>query len=147
VKISAAVNGAKTIAVTEIVGGDLEWGDGTDVDATPDNDFINVNGTGTAISIADVSGAETALTTITSAINAKDTTRAKLGYLMNRLEAAKAVIDIQAENLLAAESRISDVDVATETTALTRNQVLAQAGVAMLAQANSMPQMALNLLA
>ncbi len=48
--------------------------------------------------------------------------------------------------LLAAESRISDVDVATEMAALTRTQVLAQAGVSMLAQANMMPQMALSLL-
>jgi flagellin len=47
---------------------------------------------------------------------------------------------------MAAESRISDVDVATEMASLTRSQVLAQAGVAMLGQANTMPQMALNLL-
>ena len=61
--------------------------------------------------------------------------------MMNRLEAASSVIDIQSENLRAAESRVSDVDVATEMAALTRNQVLAQAGISMLAQANSMPQM------
>jgi len=91
--------------------------------------------------------AVTALTTLGTAINTKDTYRAKLGYLMNRLESAVTILDIQAENLLAAESRISDVDVATETAALTRNQVLAQAGISMLAQANTMPQMALNLLA
>jgi flagellin len=71
---------------------------------------------------------------------------ALFGYLMNRLESTNEVLNIQAENLMAAESRISDVDVATEMAALTRNQVLAQAGVAMLGQANTMPQMALNLL-
>ena len=65
---------------------------------------------------------------------------------MNRLEAAGTVLNIQAENLQAAESRISDVDVATEMANMTRNQVLAQAGISMLAQANSMPQMALKLL-
>ncbi|MCK4601320.1 MAG: flagellin, partial [Phycisphaerae bacterium] len=75
-----------------------------------------------------------------------DTFRAELGYMMNRLEAAVNVLDIQAESLLAAESRISDVDIATEMAAMTRNQVLAQAGVSMLAQANAMPQMALKLL-
>jgi flagellin len=53
---------------------------------------------------------------------------------------------VQAETLAAAESRISDVDVAKEMSALTRNQVMAQAGIAMLAQANSMPQLALRLL-
>jgi len=56
------------------------------------------------------------------------------------------VLGIQQENLSTAESRISDVDVATEMATLTRNQVLAQAGTAMLSQANSIPQMALTLL-
>ena len=91
-------------------------------------------------------GAAAALVSITSAITTKDTYRANLGYWMNRLEAAESVLNIQAENLLVAESRISDVDVATEMATMTRTQVLAQAGVAMLAQANAMPQMALTLL-
>jgi len=65
---------------------------------------------------------------------------------MNRLATTVEVLGIQAENLQAAESRISDVDAATEMAAFTRNQVLAQAGVAMLAQANVMPGMALTLL-
>ena len=56
------------------------------------------------------------------------------------------MLNISAENMMASESRISDVDVATEMAFLTRNQVLSQAGVAMLAQANTMPQMALRLL-
>ncbi|MCP4257087.1 MAG: flagellin, partial [Planctomycetes bacterium] len=64
----------------------------------------------------------------------------------NRLEGTISVLNIQSENLLAAESRVSDVDVATEMAEMTRNQVLAQAGISMLAQANAMPQMALNLL-
>lgn len=100
----------------------------------------------TALSIANVTSAKTALTTLETAIGTKDTARAKFGYKMNRLEGTVSVIGIQAENLLAAESRISDVDVATEMAAMTRNQVLAQAGIAMLAQANAMPQMALSLL-
>jgi flagellin len=66
--------------------------------------------------------------------------------MMNRLQSTNAVLNIQAENLLAAESRISDVDVATEMAKMTRNQVLSQAGIAMLGQANGMPQMALSLL-
>jgi flagellin len=99
-----------------------------------------------AISIATTGGAATALTTVNSAIQTKDSARASFGYSMNRLESSTAVINIQKENLMAAESRVSDVDVATEMSAMTRNQVLAQAGVAMLAQANTMPQMALTLL-
>jgi flagellin len=78
-----------------------------------------------------------------SAISAKDTARAAFGYKMNRLESTVEVLNIQAENMMTAESRISDVDVATEMAAFTRNQVLANAGVAMLAQANAMPQMTL----
>jgi flagellin len=90
--------------------------------------------------------AQSALTKVGSAIVKKDSARASLGYMMNRLESTTDVLNIQSENLLAAESRVSDVDVATEMAAMTRNQVLAQAGVSMLSQANTMPQMALNLL-
>ncbi|MFP4356546.1 MAG: flagellin [Phycisphaerae bacterium] len=101
---------------------------------------------GSRIKISDSTSATGALNTLDEAIETKDSYRARMGYLMNRLEAAVSVIDIQAENLLAAESRIADVDVAKEMAAMTRNQVLAQAGMSMLSQANSMPQMALSLL-
>ena len=101
---------------------------------------------GTGINILDTTAAVSALTTITTAINTKDTARATFGYKMNRLESTIAIVDIQAENLMAAESRVSDVDVATEMATLTRTQVLSQAGISMLAQANQMPQMALSLL-
>ena len=100
----------------------------------------------TGLTIADVASAKNALVTLDSAISTKDTARAKFGYKMNRLEGTISVLNIQAENLSAAESRVSDVDVATEMAEMTRNQVLAQAGISMLAQANSMPQMALTLL-
>lgn len=97
-------------------------------------------------SIATARTAQSALTIVGRAIERKDSARAMFGYMMNRLESTNEVLNIQAENLMAAESRISDVDVAVEMAALTRNQVLAQAGIAMLAQANTMPQMALTLL-
>ncbi|RKY24813.1 MAG: flagellin [Planctomycetota bacterium] len=100
----------------------------------------------TGLAIDGTSCAKTALTTLDAAIGTKDTARAKFGYKMNRLEGTVNVLNIQAENLLTAESRVSDVDVATEMAKMTRNQVLAQAGISMLAQANSMPQMALSLL-
>ena len=105
-------------------------------------DFLNVDGSGTSLDIS----TSAAITAIDSAISTKDAFRAELGYKMNRLETAASVLQVQAENLSAAESRISDVDVASEMSAMTRNQVLAQAGIAMLGQANSMPQMALQLL-
>jgi flagellin len=97
-------------------------------------------------SVSTAANAATALGLVDTAINLKDSARASFGYMMNRLENTNEVLNIQAENMMAAESRVSDVDVATEMAALTRNQVLAQAGVSMLGQANTMPQMALNLL-
>ena len=98
------------------------------------------------LNIATSADAIDALVTIGSAIAIKDEARAKFGYKMNRLESTQSVLNIQAENLMTSESRISDVDVATEMATMTRNQVLSQAGVAMLSQANTMPQMALSLL-
>lgn len=100
----------------------------------------------TGLTIANTTSASAALATLDTAISTKDSARAKFGYKMNRLEGTVNVMNIQAENLLTAESRVSDVDVATEMAEMTRSQVLAQAGIAMLAQANSMPQMALTLL-
>ncbi|MHC4743856.1 MAG: flagellin, partial [Planctomycetota bacterium] len=100
----------------------------------------------TGLNIDTATSAKAAMAVLDSAIRTKDTARAKFGTKMNRLEATINVLNIQAENLLASESRVSDVDVATEMAEMTRNQVLAQAGISMLGQANSMPQMALTLL-
>jgi flagellin len=90
--------------------------------------------------------AQQALEKLDSAIAAKDNIRANLGATANRLANTVSNLSIQAENLQSAESRISDADVATEMTEFTREQVLTQAAVAMLAQANSLPQLALQLL-
>ncbi len=92
------------------------------------------------------SAAQAALGQIDEAINRKDTARAALGATQNRLENTITNLQIQAENLQAAESRISDVDVALEMTEFTRNNILTQAAVSMLAQANSLPNLALSLL-
>jgi flagellin len=90
--------------------------------------------------------AQRALGAIDDAIETKDNIRANLGALANRLANTVSNLSIQAENLQAAESRISDVDVATEMTEFVRNQILTQAAVAMLAQANALPQLALQLI-
>jgi flagellin len=90
--------------------------------------------------------AQEALERLTTAIIRKENIRANLGSLQNRLENTITNLSIQAENLQASESRISDVDIANEMTEFVRNQVLTQAAVSMLAQANSLPQMALRLL-
>ena len=96
--------------------------------------------------ISTQSAAQHALDAINLAIVSKDKIRAELGAMQNRLENTISALSSQAENLQAAESRISDVDVATEMTEFTRNQVLTQAGIAMLSQANALPQMALRLI-
>ena len=90
--------------------------------------------------------AQKALVAITNAVVSKDKIRAHLGALQNRLENTISNLSTQAENMQAAESRISDVDVATEMTQFVRNQSLTQSSVAMLSQANSMPKLALNLI-
>jgi flagellin len=110
-----------------------------------DNGRVNVAATN-YVNVLTTTAANDAMDAITAAIIVKDTARAAFGYKMNRLEYTVGVTNIQAENIMAAESRISDVDVATEMARMTRLQVLAQAGVAMLSHANLMPQMALTLL-
>lgn len=90
--------------------------------------------------------AQHALVAIEQAIISKDKIRAALGALQNRLENTVSQLQIQAENIQAAESQISDVDVSTEMTQFVRAQILTQAGVAMLSQANSIPRMALQLM-
>ena len=90
--------------------------------------------------------AQKSLDALNEAIISKDKIRAALGALQNRLENTISNLQTTAENLQAAESRISDVDVATEMTEFVRNQILTQAAVAMLSQANSLPQLAMQLI-
>lgn len=99
-----------------------------------------------AHNISTQANAQKALEGIRDAIVSKDNIRAHLGALQNRLENTIANLSIQAENLQASESRISDVDVATEMTEFVRNQVLSNTAVSMLSQANQLPQMALQLI-
>lgn len=101
------------------------------------------------VNALDVSSATTAgdaITTIDAAINQVSTERSKLGAYQNRLDHTSANLQAASENLSAAESRIRDVDMAKEMSQFTKNQVLSQAGVAMLAQANQAPQSVLKLL-
>jgi len=128
---------------------------GTANDSAEDYYYIQI-GTATASalgvglaasnSISTQALAQASLDTLKNAIVSKDKIRANLGALQNRLENTITNLQIQAENLQAAESRISDVDVATEMTEFVRQQILTQAAVAMLSQANSLPRMALSLM-
>ncbi|MDY3808705.1 flagellin [Desulfovibrio sp. PG-178-WT-4] len=99
-----------------------------------------------AYTVSTQAAAQKALVGLNDAVVSKDKIRAHLGALQNRLENTISNLTTQAENLQAAESRISDVDVATEMTQFVRNQILTQSSVAMLSQANSMQQMAMQLI-
>lgn len=101
---------------------------------------------GASIGGATSSAALASLTTIDSAITSVSTSRSKFGAAMNRLDVASSNIQTMRLNLSAANSRIRDVDVAAETSAMSRNQVLTQAGISVLAQANQLPQLAFGLL-
>jgi flagellin len=105
--------------------------------------------TGTAVSVIDIStigGANAALASIDAALTSVNSERAKLGAIQNRFSSTIENIQTTSENLSASRSRIQDADFASETAMLSRAQVLQQAGTAMIAQANQLPQQVLQLL-
>ncbi len=100
----------------------------------------------TEIDISTFEGATKALTAIDNAIGSIASQRANLGAIQNRMESTVSNLAITSENLAAANSRIQDADFAAETAELSRTQVLQQAGISILAQANQGPQQVLSLL-
>ncbi len=98
------------------------------------------------LSINTQANAEAAILTVDAALDDLAGTRAAIGAVQNRLEFTVSNLEIAAENMSAANSRIMDADFASETAIFTRNQIMVQAATAILAQANTMPQMALQLL-
>ncbi|SKA73568.1 flagellin [Clostridium sp. USBA 49] len=109
----------------------------------------NMTSSGLEIADVDIStkdGANNAITTIDAAIKKVSDERAKLGAVQNRLEHTIANLGTSSENLTAAESRVRDVDMAKEMMSFSKNNILAQAAQAMLAQANQQPQGVLQLL-
>ena len=98
------------------------------------------------IDISTTAGADIAINAMDSALSAINAGRADLGAYQNRFSSAISNTQTTSENLTASRSRIVDTDFAAETATLSRNQVLQQAGTAMLAQANAMPQSVLSLL-
>jgi flagellin len=113
-----------------------------------DGETINVS----TISLGSVLGSFTtlsgasAISAIDAAIGAVSSARATFGAVQNRLEHAMASTQVYQENLTSAESRVRDVDMASEMVELTKNQILQQAGTSMLAQANQAPQSILSLI-
>jgi flagellin len=109
-------------------------------------DTTGIGLSGTLISGADGTNAQDALDAIDTAINSVSQARGSLGAIQNRLSSTVKNLSTQRENLSAANSRIRDVDVASETVEMTRTQILMQAGISVLAQANQLPAMALSLI-
>ena len=99
-----------------------------------------------ALSVSSFSNAQLALTQVDAALTSINSARASLGAVQNRFESTISNLQTTSENLAASRSRIQDADFAEETAKLTRAQILQQAGVAMLAQANALPQNVLALL-
>jgi len=125
----------------------LQFQVGANVGETIDVDLVSINTGNLGVENVDlVSGASRAISQFDSALNAINTERARLGAVQNRLQTAVSSLAVNVENSSAARSRIRDADFAVETAALTRNQILQQAGVTILAQANTLPQLALSLL-
>ncbi|AEM51273.1 flagellin [Stenotrophomonas maltophilia] len=98
------------------------------------------------LDVSTVLGAQQALEVVDKALGAINSTRADLGAIQNRFTSVVANLQTSSENLSASRSRIKDTDFAKETAELTRTQILQQAGTAMLAQANQVPQGVLSLL-
>ena len=99
-----------------------------------------------SLDISSVAGADTAITTMDAALSAVNTARATLGATQNRFMSVVANLQTTSENLSASRGRIVDTDFAAETANLTKSQILQQAGTAMLAQANALPNNVLTLL-
>lgn len=99
-----------------------------------------------SIDISSQSGAQSAIQIVDSALATVSSIRADLGAVQNRFQSTIANLSATSENIAAARSRIQDADFAAETASLTRNQILQQAGISILAQANALPQQVLGLL-
>ena len=126
-KFQVGANADQTISVTIAKAGSLDLGVDT-------------------VDISSQTGSNSAITAIDTAIASVDTSRGDLGAVQNRFESTIANLNNVAENLSAARSRILDADIAQETSNMTKSNILQQAGVAILAQANQAPQLALSLL-
>ncbi|GAB2182505.1 hypothetical protein DLREEDagrD3_27280 [Denitratisoma sp. agr-D3] len=142
-------NAAGAFSVTSSVSGDnvgLVGGNtslfGSDAGIANASALSSING----VDVSSVDGANNAITVIDAAMTQISNIRSALGAVQNRMQSTIANLSTGAENVTAARSRIQDADFAQETANMTRGQILQQAGVAMLAQANQLPQMVLKLL-
>ncbi len=154
IQSSTKFNGVTVIASTGTTGAPTTTSTAFQIgaDNSLDNRIsMNLNGVCLSATLATVTvlsagAAQAAMTTLDNSLKSVSEKRATFGAVMNRLDVSVANLQTMRTNLSAANSRIRDVDVAEETAALSRNQVLTQAGAAVLAQANQSPQVAMGLL-
>jgi flagellin len=152
--VVATTDGAGVLTLNSVDGTEvsIEYGENAAATILTDTGLLETNSSETSgSSVADIdisteAGAQAAIATIDAALQTITNTRGDMGAVQNRLESTIANLSSVSENVSAARSRIQDADFAAETANLTRTQILQQAGVAMLSQANSQPQMVLSLL-
>jgi len=152
--------GATTSSDSSTVGGELSFNSAASFNVTSDiaaaagslfSTAANAANVSTLssinnVDITTVSGAADAIKAVDGALTQIDNMRGDLGAIQNRFETTISNLSNVSENLSAARSRILDADIAQETSAMTKNNILQQAGVSILAQANQAPQLALSLL-
>ncbi|HZU81971.1 MAG TPA: flagellin [Polyangiaceae bacterium] len=148
----ATFNGTSLLSGTQTTANQIAFQVGINGNTTIDQINVQFGGADTSsllltgANVSTAAGASAALASIDTAIQSISKTRAGFGAAINRLSDAQAAIQSSSENLSAALATIQDVNVASETANLAREQVLAQAGASVLAQANQSPQLALKLL-
>jgi flagellin len=144
IKVSA-FNWSTAVGVTDVIGTAIL--SGTSVGSYDSTTSTFTTGTDAPTNlITDAAGASTAITNLDSAIDKVNSQRATYGAVQNRFENVVSTLQVATENQNAARSRIMDADYATESAALSRANILQQAGNAMVAQANQLPQQVLQLL-
>jgi len=136
-------NNSSTIDQISVAG--FDWASNASLTAVLGNAVLSGTGAPT-MDISSVTGAQAAIAGIDSALGAVNSQRATYGAVENRFDNVIANLQTGIENMTAASSRITDADYASETANLSRAQILQQAGNAMVAQANQLPQMVLSLL-
>ncbi len=152
--LNATTQGAAVAIGTNTVGGNLTFGseNGFSVASTTAAEVVTATSQGSnlasvaSIDISTSAGANNALAIVDAALTSVNNSRASLGAIQNRFASTISNLQTTSENLSAARSRIQDTDFASETASLTRGQILQQAGTAILAQANSLPNGVLALL-
>ena len=147
--VSPSIN-ISYVAPSGVLSGTVELSESTNVNdrrlqvvgSLQSPDFRSVSD----IDLSTIAGANLAIQTIDGALQTVNSTRARLGGVLNRLDSAIDNLRVAEENQIAARSRIMDADIAAETAALARAQVLQESGIALLVQANAIPMNVVNLL-